>query len=101
MFRCYQRKIGVQFHPDCPDHVKRRDITGLLGALHAGRPPRLPHCDQEWITLVDERIPGWQIPLIGFISEESLKGFGRRLRAIAARILLVCGEPAQSDRPKK
>ena len=81
MFRCHQRRVGVRFHPDCPDHVKERGMQNLLSAAPcANTQPRTPLCDREWIHPVDERIPGWWFPFFGFISDS-------RMRTIRSRIL--------------
>lgn len=87
MIRCHQRKVGVRFHPDCPDHVKQRSFAGMCDAMPTDQPPRIPRCDHEWVTRIDERIPGWWIPLIGFVSDDSFKTLAKRVRATVARLL--------------
>ena len=84
MIRLYQRKIGIRFHPDCPEHFKRR---GLTASTSASEKHQIPHCDPDWVSRIDERIPGWWLPLSGFVSDEDLKALGKRLRMAVTRLL--------------
>lgn len=79
MIHCHHRKFGISFQPDCPDHIKKRSMSGVWDALISGKPPRLAHCDREWVTLIDGSIPGWWVPLVGFVSDDDLRALARRL----------------------
>lgn len=91
MVRCSRRQIGVRFHPDCPDHVKARAFSATLDATSAAERIQIAHCDHEWITRIDERVPGWWFPFIGFVPDT-------HLRAIAARLRTAVGRMAHGSR---
>ena len=74
MFRCHQHRVGVRFHPDCPDHIKMRGMRTLFDTSGAAdAPTRIPLCDREWVSRVDEKIPGWWFPFFGFVSDSRLR----------------------------
>lgn len=44
---------------------------------------RVPLCDQQWVTRIDERIVGWWIPVVGFVSDATLaESYRKVVRAV-------------------
>lgn len=72
MIRCSVRMRGVKFYSDCPDYIKARSIGVFIPAALNGEKHSLPLCDQEWVSLVDEKILGWWFPLVGFVSDRQI-----------------------------
>lgn len=85
MFRCHRQKIGVRFHPDCPDHVKARSFSATLDAMSEAERIKIAHCDREWVTRIDEREPGWWFPFIGFVPDTHLHAIAARVRRAMGR----------------
>jgi hypothetical protein len=86
MIRCSQRRIGVQFHPNCPAHIKKRSFINQFSNTSPDNECLLPLCDQEWVTRIDQRVWGWWIPMVGFFSDDDIKAFTKRVRATVARL---------------
>lgn len=45
MLRVSQRKVGIHFHPDCPDHIKQRYLRNTTPE----EPTAIHLRDRQWI----------------------------------------------------
>jgi hypothetical protein len=87
MIRCSQRRIGIQFHPNCPAHIKKRIFINQFSNASPDNEHSSPYCDQEWVTRTDQRVLGWWIPMVGFFSDDDIRAFKKRVCATTSRIL--------------
>ena len=79
MIHLNMRHVGFYFAPNCPEYVKQRTIINVLPRLKRGDPVMIPLCDQQWVRPYEGVVPGWWIPVVGFIPDEQINKRFKRL----------------------
>ena len=85
MRRAYRHQ-GFVFTPDCPEHVKVRTVKTVWPNLDDDEKIVVPLCDQPFVKLVDSTVKGWELPFVGFVSDERVAELvAQARRALAAK----------------
>jgi hypothetical protein len=87
MFRAYKCSTEFRIADDCPEHVRARALVNCVTSMQDAVRPSVPHCDREWISLVENRISGFHFPVICFIADQTIAQF------VARASKLFCREP--------
>ena len=73
MIRCTQRVVGVNFADNCPLEVRHRVIAANNPLQPSFMRPRIWPGDNQWVTVIDDCIPGWKVPFFGFIPDSAIR----------------------------
>lgn len=82
MFRATEGSMKFKFSTDCPNYVKANIMQRCLAAIEMGRVATVPPLYQRWVTVIETRVHGRMLPIIGFVSDERIVSICARIRSI-------------------